>query len=533
MILDGRNTTLATDQSYDLIIVGAGPAGITLAHELADTGLRIALLESGGLEFDPDTQELYDATLTGNDETDMLAGRLRFLGGTSNHWGGHCLPLDRLDIERAPLSGMTGWPLSYDELLTYYPRGHAYCDLGRFDYDVTQPSGPSPDKLLLVDDPEISTVVFRQSPPTRFGEKYASWLEQVESVELWLWTNVVDLISDADGRIGDVVTRTLSGVERRFRAETVVLACGSVETARLLLYTNARNGRSFGNRGDLLGRCYLDHPSGGAAFIDLVEPMPDKAYWMPADHFRDEGVPIRFLMRLSEATIQREGLGNCQFILIPFAGTPEEQARRRSAAQSAKSLKAIGKWAVNHNASPTFSLSKEYCSFITNADSFVAEEWAQLTGNQGVTRILLKYEAEQQPDRSNAVTLIEATDALGLPRINLNWSPSRDDLESVKKSAELIGAAVGRAGLGRLRLEKDDGGPYWNSVTAWHQLGTTRMAAAESDGVVDPDCKVFGTANLYVASGGVMPTSGRANPTLTIVSLTIRLADHLKQRANL
>ena len=118
-------------------------------------------------------------------------------------------------------------------------------------------------------------------------------------------------------------------------------------------------------------------------------------------------------------------------------------------------------------------------------------------------------------------------DALGLPRPVLRWEPTRTDIDGIKETVQHIGRICGETGLARVQLEDHDDDPYWGLTTAWHQLGTTRMARSETSGVVDADCRVFGTSNLYMAGGSVMPTPGRANPTLTIVALSLRLADHL------
>lgn len=527
MFVDGRQTSHPRELSYDVVIVGAGPAGITLAKELQGSGLRIALLESGDRDFDADTQELYDAGHTGNEQTDLLAGRLRYFGGTSNHWGGHCLPLDKIDFARAPANGMSGWPISYDDVLPYYRRAHDYCDLGEFDYDYASFPSIRDEDLLLPGNREIDTVAFRQSPPTRFGEKYGPWLDAQNNLDVWLNTNLVDIVTSADGTVEQVVTRTLTGIERLYKARAFVLACGAVETARLLLYTNEKNGRIFGNSSGLLGRCYLDHPSGGAAFVHFEHRISNKIYWRDADYLQDD-VPVRFMLRLSEKKMLQEKLNNCQFIVIPFADTEEGQQRSRDAKTSLNSLKSIAKWVLNYDEDPRFSLSGQFCEFITNADAFAAQTFVNTFQNtDGYKRILLKYEAEQLPDSSNGIKLTAARDALDMPKISLHWSVSEDDIASIQRTTQIFGRAFGQAELGRLQMEDHGEDPYWGSTTAWHQLGTTRMAQEPRDGVVDKNCRVWGTNNLYVASGGVMPTSGRANPTLTIVALTIRLSDHL------
>jgi choline dehydrogenase-like flavoprotein len=526
MIIDGRSADEGLPVDYDLLIVGGGPAGLTLANELDGTGRRVALLESGGREFDAEAQALNDGRVTGLETIDLAAARLRLLGGTSHHWGGFCLPLDPIDFERAPLSGMTGWPVPRREVLDHYPRACDYCDLGRFDFSLEAARGVGADDLLLPGDDIVETSALRLSanPPTNFGAKFAGMLERSPNVHAWLWTNLVGLEISPEGVVEAVRTRTLSGLERRMTARRVVLACGAVENARLLMVANDRNGTSFGNASGLLGACYMDHLSGGAAFLWPRDPLGPKAYWT-GDVVSVDGIPMNFVWRVRDEVQAREGLANAHFYLIPFSSDTARRRRKGEAKQGLDALKSIAKWTLGRGGNG-FSLSESYCTFITSADAMLAETVS--VGGERVDRVLLKYEAEQQPARASYVDLSYELDALGLPRPHLHWSPTQADKESIIGTAMLIGQACGVADLGRLELEDGTDERYWNMVTGWHQLGTTRMSEAPSDGVVDPDCRVHGTRNLYVAGGSVFPSAGRANPTLTIVALAVRLAGHLK-----
>lgn len=525
MILDGRTEADSAPDRYDVLIVGAGPAGMALAFELEGNGLSIGLLESGGEDFDADTQMLYEGTVTGHDEAvDLAAIRLRYLGGTTNHWGGRCVPMDRIDFERRPLSGVSGWPISYEEILPYYERAHPYFGIGRFAYDPLEIGEIGRDDLLLPEAEEVRTVVVRQSE-LQFGPEYEGDLARSEDIHLWLWTNVTGLGIDETGRVRTVTTRSLDGVARSFSARIVVLACGAVENARQILVHNAQTGRSLGDQGGFLGRCYMDHPTAGAGFLWLAQPLPPQLYWdLPPD---SDGTPVRLLWSLTEETLQREALANAQFYLIPF--DEDRDPRIREVETGWRALRNIAKWTLGRG-EHDFVFSEAYCSAINNADVMAADALGLIERDTQVGRILLKFEAEQRPERRNRVSLGTERDALGQPRANLHWSPSDEDRDSILRTTALIGQAAGAAGLGRLEFEDHFDKPYWGTVTSWHQMGTTRMAASPRDGVVDPDCKLHGTTNLYLAGGSVMATGSRANPTLTIVALAIRLADHLKRR---
>jgi choline dehydrogenase-like flavoprotein len=528
MIIDG--STAATDRSadYDLVIVGAGPAGISLAVELRDSGLRIALLESGGLEFDPDIQALNDGTVEGNDdEFDLGSSRLRFLGGTSNHWGGHCTPLDPIDFARAP-AGFSGWPFPRSSLDPFYARAHDYCDLGAYRYDSAVLAPGDPSLRLLPDQPDVETAVLRQSPPTRFGEKYHDLLAAAPGIDLWLNTTALGLAPDGADGLSRVATGSLAGPPRQFAGRAVVLAAGAIESTRLLMWANAANGTRLGDAGGLLGRCYMDHPSGGAAFVFFDRPQSGKLYWADLDAHADGGVPLHFVWRLSDAALARTGLPNSHYFVIPFAADDAAQERQRRAAAGIAAARRLAQWGLGGDAGYNSSFADQYCRLVGNTPALVAETAGGVLGRTGVARALLKYESEQIPARSNSIRLADETDALGMPRVVLTWSPGADDLEGIRATARHIGTLIGAAGLGRVQLEDHDADPYWGSTTAWHQLGTMRMADSPAAGVVDADCRIHGSRGLYVAGGAVMPTCGRANPTLTIVALTLRLADHLR-----
>lgn len=531
MFIDGRQALGEGDQSFDLVIIGAGPAGITLAMELAPTGLSIALLESGGTEYEDDPQDLNEGEILGNDDEYYLAGsRLRFLGGTSNHWGGRCVPLDPIDFARAPAPGFSGWPITRASLDQFYERAHVYCDLGNMNYDAAA-LVPNPSELfLLPDHPEVETTVVRQSTPTRFGEKYQPALTASQNVQVWLYSTAFEV---ATNPAAPQTVRVVSpdGTAAQFTAQAVVMAGGAIEATRLLMWSNAQNGTGAGDGGGLLGKCYMDHPSGGAGFLHFNTPVTDKAYWQDIDTYADDGTPLHFVSRLNDAALERRALPNFQYYVIPFEDSPEAQKRKRTANRALGSMKGIAKWALGRDVKHSFSPAESYCQAVGGADELIADRVSRLTTKPGYRRALFKYETEQRPDRTNQITLDDtARDATGMARPVLTWSPSDDDINAVKETARLFGEFAGAAGLGRVQLEDHDHDAYWGSTTAWHQLGTMRMADSAQSGVVDADCKVHGAGALYVASGAVFPSVGRANPTLTIVALTIRLADHLKQK---
>jgi choline dehydrogenase-like flavoprotein len=162
---------------------------------------------------------------------------------------------------------------------------------------------------------------------------------------------------------------------------------------------------------------------------------------------------------------------------------------------------------------------------------------AKLNMPKGFKAYQLFTRMEQAPNPNSRITLDTEKDALGMPRAMLHWELTPLEKNSLRSINTIIGQEVGRVSMGRVKMydylqdEKDES---WPSFTGggWHHMGTTRMSDDPKLGVVDPNCKVHGIRNLYVAGSSCYVTAGAVNPTLTLIALTIRLSDHLKQRIN-
>jgi len=141
---------------------------------------------------------------------------------------------------------------------------------------------------------------------------------------------------------------------------------------------------------------------------------------------------------------------------------------------------------------------------------------------------------QRAPNPDSRVTLSTEKDALGVPRARLDWRVTPLDKHSMRTFYQLLGREMGRTNTGRVQMKdwllSDD--MSWPSFISggWHHMGTLRMSTDPKEGVTDPDCRVHGISNLYIGGAAVYPTAGAVNPTLTLVALSLRLADHLKQR---
>jgi choline dehydrogenase-like flavoprotein len=525
MIQDLRQLEDGQRLDADVVVIGGGVAGITLACELAETRLSVVVAESGGFEFEAETQALYEGAIVGVPYWPLDVTRLRYFGGSSNHWMNRCSRLMPHDLAARPWIPHSGWPFAWSELAPFYRRAHPYASLGPANYD--------PDHATLHGEVRagrrldgIEDVVFHDvRNPTRFGEVYRAKLERAANIRVLLHANVTALRAAHDARrIERVEARTLEGRRVELRGRLYVLACGGLENPRLLLASNDVAPNGLGNGHDLVGRFFMDHPETRTAMGVTL----DSTAWIEAYRYwpNQPGEVARSLM-VSPEKQQEFGLGNISFKLIV---TDEGAATGRQALRHL--LKRLRGKEVDGSLSGDLGLA------ITDIDDTLAGIYGYVRNGfhnppaAAGQSFALIAEAELAPDPDNRVTLTNERDALGMPRIALKLRPSPLDLATLKRGTELTAAELTRGGLARVRfpdwMANDD--PGWGENVLWghHHMGTTRMSADPKRGVVDPHCQVHGMENLYVAGSSVFATSGAVNPTLTIIALTLRLADHLK-----
>jgi choline dehydrogenase-like flavoprotein len=468
MQIDARTLPDGHTLEADLCVVGAGPAGITLARALAASDLRVAVLESGG-GFTPDrnAQALCDGTTVGDPYAGPLLTRRRQAGGTVNDWntpvgavmGAKYVPLDAADFSERPWLPRSGWPFDLAELEPYYVRAHEVCGLGPYTYRAEDwaDAGRAP---LSLRSELLTTGVYRFGVGGMFTDRYLREIARAADVVLYLHATAVELETDRAGeRVTQARLRCLTGRELRLRARAFVLAAGGIENARLLLLSGGGDPHGLGNGHDLVGRCFMEHPRDRSYTLVPYERTPMAFYVM---HDTGRG-PVMGRLALSEEAMRREHLLNMSITLFP----PRRNylVRRR--------------------------------------------------------RVRLLINLEQAPDPDNRVTLGAQRDALGLPKVQLEWRWREADQRNLERLRGVLGRELGR--LGRLVSA-----PVPPDPNAHHHLGTTRMHRDPRQGVVGVHGRVHGLANLFVAGSSVFPTGGYANPTLTIVALALRLADHLR-----
>ena len=550
----------------DLCIIGCGAAGITIARELAGSALRVIVLESGDFDYDLPTHDLYVGEITGLPYFDLQSARLRYFGGSTNHWGGTCRPEEPIDFVDRDWVPHSGWPISRADLDPYYPQAAETVGLkvAERDLDVWRAASPFP--TMPFDDERITTVV-AQIVPTRerrFAPRYRSELESASNVTVVLRANATEIETDGTGGAVDRVhVATLDGGRFTVNAGAFVLATGGIENPRLLLASDRVRPNGVGNDHDLVGRYFLEHPRFDAGVILPADKRMPIGFYQPHNA---AGSTILGYLSLSEAVAEAERLVDVQARLAPIYD-PAVQAALDSAAVTSlrgivDSVRGAGVGSLgDHLQRVAGDLATWQQSIIgggpipvplpeaveevmrqvgeDDAESILplllgdiaTAGYGELAGTLPVTGISVSTRIESTPNPDSRVRLGSERDALGMRRVELDWQLTDLDKHSVVRMMELLAAEFGRTGLGRVRIDIEETDPWPADLEGgWHHMGTTRMSDDPALGVVDRDCRVHGIDNLYIAGSSVFATAGSGTPTMTIVALALRLTDHLRGR---
>jgi choline dehydrogenase-like flavoprotein len=560
VLTDAAAIPLGSTVTGGVCVIGSGAAGTTLALELAGRGVDVILLEAGALR----RTRQYQATYEGEVESSELdresvhppldSVRVRKLGGTTGAWGGRCAPLEPIDFERRDYVDDSGWPITRDALEPYYRRAGVYCETGEHEFTSTGAFSTPRPFLLQEEHADITdTKLLRYSRPTDFGATYRSRLEQSQLIRALYHACVLRLELDSSGqRIASAVVASWPGREFRVDARFFVIAGGGLETARLLLESARHRGRGIGAGHELVGRYYMTHLDGVVGSFRFRSEAPAAAY--SYDVTRD-GIYCRRLICLTPETQRTNRLLNFSAVLyMPSPDDPSHGDGLLSSFALAKELMRRTKTGFKSrrhamNRKEPLSYSKHLANVARNPWELprFTIDWTRrrYLSSRKLPSFLMKpasgeyrllFSAEQSPAYANRVELSDLWDAFGVPRLKVRWSVKEQDYRSILGSLDVVARNVRARGIGSVdapetvaELKSEMGGGFLGGT---HAMGTTRMSASPDKGVVDPECRVHGVDNLYVASSAVFPTGGFATPMLTIVALSIRIADTIHARSS-
>jgi choline dehydrogenase-like flavoprotein len=309
----------------------------------------------------------------------------------------------------------------------------------------------------------------------------------------------------------------LRGNSITVKADTVVLAAGGIENARILLTSNGSRGRAVGNEHDLVGRYFFDHLH---LTLGVVRTARDGGEYYQLQ--RRGGTAVRRgLVPTASARRQSRTLGFA--VTLHNARDPHDIVSLGQRSPAHLSLQALaagirGREWPEHGLHHVWSASirlRETCHYVFRR--FV---------KPSATSLLIGCRAEQVPTPDSRVTLDRSRDRFGVPRVRLDWRVSNEDLASLTRAQAMIADAMADGSVHLFHLG-GDARPAPSICGGAHHMGTTRMARDPREGVVDEHGRVHSVRNLYVAGSSVFPTGGWAPPTLTIVALGLRLAGHL------
>jgi len=472
---NGSGNTLPA--MVDFCVVGSGPAGMTVALELERAGRSVLLLEGGGLEHSQESQDIYKGDVIGDPYFRLDHARLRYLGGTSGHWAGWCSRLEESDFQKKEGFEDAQWPIEKKDLDPFWERALAILDVPPPRQDVVF------DRAFGIRETSISM------SSVRFGQKYRERLDASKNLIYVTSANLRGLKTDGQQVVGATVTN-YAGHSANVKAKRFILAMGGIENSRMLLWWNQQaNGKLVDARAPL-GRYWMEHPDFtiGYALVDFKITQPP-GYHRP-----------QLLLNFTDEVKRKLGVLNCR---IRLRETPSGGTNRLLKDLACVAPKA-GEWA------------------------------AALAGKNIMCGAILRVEWEQEPVWSNHVQLSDTKrDRFGIPLTELHWKRTERDRLTMQRSLSHFNEYLMAGNHGRLKLEEwvFGNGDYpvrEDEGSSWHHMGGTRMGRTSQQGVVDSDCRVFGQNNLYVAGSSVFPSGGAVNPTLTIVQLALRLADHLR-----
>jgi len=533
MFIDTRQVEEGSTVETTVCIIGGGVAGITLALEMEKSGIDCCLLESGGFKPDDKTRDLYRGEDVGLPYIFSDGCRSRFLGGSSNCWGGWNRPLDPWDFEKRDWIPNSGWPFGLDELMPYYEKTHKLLQLGpnNFEPDYWEKAVNRNDvrRIPLVSG-MVRDTISQFSPPARFGKLYRNDLKKARHIRVFLYANVVHIDTDSTAKTATCVqVRTLSGRSMQVSAKQFVLATGGIENPRLLLASNKVQPVGLGNGNDLVGRYFMDHPrlySGKVLFAKhwARNKLYDIKYHYQNSSVAADGIKIAAQLSLVEDVLKEEKLLNSRVwfsSIFPGEGSEAAQALFRC------------KQAMLKKELPGWEPGKDMVTMMSHPiDTFLYGFTRLVQPRSLIQGVEFEIITEPEPDPSSRVTLSPTNcDQLGMPRVCVDWRLGTNVQRTIDRTLEIIANDMRSSGIASIDLDPPiEGGPWparLEKEGTWHHMGTTRMHESAKQGVVDPDCKVHGMANLYVAGSSVFPTAGANFPTITITALTLRLSEHI------
>ncbi len=547
----------------DLVIVGAGPVGLTIASECAATGRKVLVVESGLEVETAQHAELNAVENIGELQSEAqvkkriefhgsqaqfwspqvqpFGVRCRALGGSTHAWAGKSAPFDAIDFKPRPWVPYSGWPVNHGEIAPYLLRATEVLNLSpkapprRFDAEglhsfYWQFARSRVDKLDVM----------------RFGSEVMA--QRPANVRILLDASVTHVGLNPEGtHFSYLDVASMEGRRARIEAKLCVLAASGIENARLLLASNDVHTNGIGNRYDVVGRYLIDHAAARVGRFSADDmAVPAKLFGFFGVHHKNRSHMFMHGLALTERVQEQEQLLNAA-VYFSTERAPDDpwdalkKLLRWKSVNISRDLlsvatgsgflaRGIGMRVLSDHRTPQAVKDLVINAAIRLSPNMVADEFQSRGLPHKLSGLRIEAICEQTPNPESRISLSARKDRFGTPLARVDWRINAAERHTLLRIAELSRAALVSQGLPAPTLEE------WARerrpediviIDMAHTLGTTRMSNDPKTGVVDRNCKVHALPNLYVAGGSVFPTSGHANPTLMIVAFAIRLADHL------
>lgn len=548
MFIDARTLPEDTAIESEICIIGAGPAGMTLAREFIGQDFRVCLLESGETEPNEDAQSLCQGEINGELPQNLSKSRCRQFSGAANFWADHTgknyysvrlLPLDKIDFEKRDWLPYSGWPFEKSDLDPFYARAQHLCQVKPFAYDAEDWEDDRNPRLPFTGN-QINTTVYQFGPRDVFTQELRGEIGRASNITTYLNSNVVEIETNNPARtVTRVRVACLQGNKFWVAAKVFILATGGIENARLLLGSNQIQNVGLGNQNDLVGRFFMEHPVFRLGVFRPTNRQIFNSAGLYDLHWANETLVMGKLSLTEEAMRRRQLLNSCM-ILVPRPKVYESEA--------------VKSFRILHLSSRHAKVPKDAFQHLSNAISGIDEivtyiyrrafkrrkfpyslkqgGWSRFSANhRRFSSFEVMTASEQAPNPDIRVMLSDDRDRLGLRKVQpIRWRWDDLEIQNHMQVQQILKEEIARAGLGQFQSWVDltgDAKPKCHGGD--HHMGTTRMHIDPKQGVVDENCQVHGISNLFIAGSSVFPTGGYANPTLTIIALALRLADRVKQ----
>lgn len=512
MLIDsGKSTEVTGDITGDFVIVGAGTLGLFLAAYLRSVApnAAIVLLESGDRIATTEVNA-KSADSTGKAHNGTLLGRATGLGGTSSLWGGQLAEFEEADFARADAP----WPFGLSEMRQYYSAVYRLLGIQEL---------PSDDSCRLElggehVGPEAVERFFTHWLRTPNFARYFKSVLQSKAVRCYL--NITATGMEFEGSHGTAIKcRTLDGKDVRVAGTKFIFATGTIPTVRFFLTTQKFDNVPW-KANQKIGSFFQDHLGGRVGTADILDEALFREYF---ENGILSGHKVQPKLRFIRS--QREKLDSGACIFFGF-----DSSVATNLGNIKTFIKSLRSGLTFSSGTSIFKdISVVGRSLLPIVVRFVRDRRILAMMDRGVSVLV---QAEQIPLPRSRISLA-GTDrcADGLLKVSVDWNVDGGELVAIRKITEETDNYLQQKGLARLRIDPRlltlDPEFLEALSDTYHQCGGMRMSTTADKGVVDPNCGVWGTSNVWVVGAAVFPSSSHANCTLTALALAARLGDRL------